>query len=371
MTIWHRDGSDDSTDELSIPLLSSQADFILSTRDAEESFWTNLVSKLLLVVGLFLLLVPFVWPFAIRTISQYERVVIFRLGRVQRVARGPGLFVFLPLVYSFKSVDLRMNTINMDSQEMMTKDSVTVHVNGVVFFHCVDPLKVVLCCREWQKATTLLAQTTLRAVVGESELDTLLYRRDLINTRLTRAIDQGAAKWGISVANVVVKDICLPVNMQRAMGQQAEAERVRRAKVIGAEGELQSSITLMQAAARLQQNIIAMQLRYLETLRFVSRDKKSTIVYPLPLTMPHETCAPLAKTSQELDQDAARLRAALAQFPPPLSPASLAAGEDTSLDHPRTNSAQFPRSGYGSGYDWSRGRKHFERRTPPGSLLIN
>jgi len=195
------------------------------------------------------------------------------------------MFVFLPCIDTWRTVDLRVKTIHVPAQETMTKDSVTVHVNAVVYFHIRDAIKAVLTVQNYPLATALLAQTTLRAVIGECELDELLQKRDHINDKMTKLLDHATENWGIVVSSVEVKDVTLPQNMQRAMGSQAEAERDRRAKVISAEGELQASRSLLAAAQQMTKNSATMQLRYLQTLVSIAQEQNRTYVFPLPVEL--------------------------------------------------------------------------------------
>jgi len=227
--------------------------------------------------------IPLVWPWCIVIVREYQRAVHFRLGKITGGAKGPGIFFFLPFVDSFHIVDLRMQTLDVPSQDMITKDSVTVSVNAVIFLRVVDPNRVVVRVNDYSRATSLLAQTILRSVVGESELDDLLGKREHISTKLRTVVDKRTDPWGVKVVHTEIKDVILPPNMTRAMASQAEAERLRRAKVISAEGEMQASITLRKAAETLRGEPISFQLRFLQTLAQVSTEKNSTIVFPMPI----------------------------------------------------------------------------------------
>jgi len=209
------------------------------------------------------------------------------LGKLRKPAKGPGVFIFIPFVDKWQTVDLRVRTIDVPSQEMITKDSVTVVVNAVVYFYVRDAILTVLSVKNHLHATGYLAQTTLRSVIGESELDELLQKRDLINSKITRILDEATDPWGIKITALEIKDILLPRNMQRAMGSQAEAERERRAKVISAEGELQASRSLLNAAQQMTQNPATMQLRYLQTLTSISQEHNQTVVFPFPVELIH------------------------------------------------------------------------------------
>jgi len=244
-----------------------------------------------------LLVVVFpLWFFYIKVFKQYERCVHFRLGKIQKLPKGPGIFVFIPLIDTWATVDMRVSTIEIPTQEMMTKDSVTCSVNAVVYFHVRDPIKSVACVADFEAATLLLAQTSLRSVVGDSELDELLQKRDTVNHKMTAILDHSTEDWGVRVVAVEVKDVVLPKNMQRAMGSQAEAERERRAKIISAEGEVQAAGNLLKAANNMISNSATMQLRYLQTLNQISAEKPSTIYFPLPMEL--ATAFPLQNYSQ-------------------------------------------------------------------------
>lgn len=227
--------------------------------------------------------IPLVWPWCIVIVRDYQRAVHFRLGKIAGEAKGPGIFFFLPFVDSYQIVDLRIQTLDVPSQDMITKDSVTVSVNAVVFMRVVDPNKVVVRVKDYTRATSLLAQTILRSVVGESELDDLLGKREYISAKLRSVVDKRTDPWGVKVVHTEIKDVILPPNMTRAMASQAEAERLRRAKVISADGEMQASITLRKAAETLRGEPISFQLRFLQTLQQISTEKNSTIVFPMPI----------------------------------------------------------------------------------------
>jgi len=231
------------------------------------------------------MIIPIFWIWFIKVFDQYERCVHFRLGKLRKPAKGPGVFIFIPFVDTWHVVDLRVMTIDVPSQEMITKDSVTCVVNAVVYFHVRDAILTVLSVKDHYQATGYLAQTTLRSVIGESELDEILQKRELVNGKITQILDEATDPWGIKVTSVEIKDVHLPKNMQRAMGSQAEAERERRAKVISAEGELQASRSLLKAATQMTQNPATMQLRYLQTLTQISQEKNNTIVFPIPIEL--------------------------------------------------------------------------------------
>jgi len=221
---------------------------------------------------------------AIRIVREYERGVVFRLGRLLR-AKGPGIFLLIPFIDSMVKVELRTVTMDVPPQDIITRDNVPVKVNAVVYFRVVNPEDAVVKIENYVRATSQIAQTTLRNILGKSELDELLSERDKISMELQRVIDQQTDPWGIKVSVVEVKDVELPSTMQRAMARQAEAERERRAKIIHAEGELQASEKLAEAAKILSQNPVSIQLRYLQTLNEIAAEKNSTIVFPLPIDL--------------------------------------------------------------------------------------
>ena len=221
---------------------------------------------------------------AIRILREYERGVIFRLGRIIAV-KGPGIIFLIPLVDKMVKVSLRTVVLDVPPQDVITKDNVSIKVNAVVYFRVVQPEKAIIEVENFLFATSQLSQTTLRSILGQSELDELLSERDKINAKLATIIDQHTEPWGIKVSNVEVKQIDLPVEMQRAMAKQAEAERERRAKVVHAEGELQASQKLADAAQIIQTHPIALQLRYLQTLTEIASEKNSTTIFPIPIDL--------------------------------------------------------------------------------------
>jgi regulator of protease activity HflC (stomatin/prohibitin superfamily) len=221
---------------------------------------------------------------SLRIVKEYERGVIFRLGRVTG-AKGPGLFWLIPLVDQMRPVDLRVVTLDVPTQEAITKDNVTVKVNAVCYFRVLSPEDAVINVANYLLATQQIAQTTLRSVLGQSELDELLSERDQINLQLQQIIDEQTEPWGVKVSVVEVKDVELPQSMQRAMARQAEAEREKRAKIIHAEGELEASQKLAEAAGVMSTQAGALQLRYLQTLTEISAENNSTIVFPLPIEL--------------------------------------------------------------------------------------
>ena len=229
-----------------------------------------------LVIALILAFMSF------NVLREYQRAVVFFLGRFQGV-KGPGLIVILPVVQQMVRVDLRTIVLDVPPQDLITRDNVSVKVNAVVYFRVVDPQPAIIQVANYLEATSQLAQTTLRAVLGKHELDALLAERDKLNQDIQTVLDHQTDAWGIKVSNVEIKQVDLGENMVRAIARQAEAERERRAKVIHAEGEQQAAEKLLQAAETLSQRAEAMQLRYLQTLTQVAGDKSSTIVFPVPV----------------------------------------------------------------------------------------
>jgi len=221
---------------------------------------------------------------AIRVLREYERGVIFRLGRLIAV-KGPGLILLIPLIDKMVKVSLRTVVMDVPPQDIITKDNVSVKVNAVVYFRVVQPDKAIVEVENFLFATSQLSQTTLRSILGQSELDELLAERDKINRALQKIIDAQTEPWGIKISNVEVKHIDLPVEMQRAMARQAEAERERRAKIIHAEGEFQASQKLAEAAKVIELHPMALQLRFLQTLTEVGSEKNSTIIFPVPIDL--------------------------------------------------------------------------------------
>nr|WP_290666194.1 slipin family protein [Ardenticatena sp.] len=219
---------------------------------------------------------------SVKIVQEYERGVIFRLGRIVG-ARGPGLFLIIPILEKMVKVDLRVVTLDVPSQEAITKDNVTVRINAVAYFRVLDPVKAVVEVENYLKATSQIAQTTLRNVIGQVELDELLAERETINHRLQQIIDEATEPWGIKVSIVEVKDVELPDVMKRAMARQAEAEREKRAKIIHAEGELQAARQLAEAARTMAEQPAALQLRYLQTLTEIAVENNSTVVFPVPI----------------------------------------------------------------------------------------
>src|SRR5690242_14012955 len=237
---------------------------------------TLLVTGLVLAAIVLLFAVIFIWS-GVRVVQQYERGVIFRLGRLVG-AKGPGLFWIWPFISKMRRVDLRIITLEVPPQEVITRDNVTLKVTAVVYFYIVDPTQAVVQVQDYFRATAQIAQTTLRNVLGQSELDEILAEREMINRKLQTIIDEQTEKWGVKVTVVEIKDVELPASMQRAMSKQAEAEREKRAKIIHAQGEQQAAATLANAAEVIASAPAALQLRYLQTLTEIAAEKNSTIV---------------------------------------------------------------------------------------------
>jgi regulator of protease activity HflC (stomatin/prohibitin superfamily) len=231
-----------------------------------------------------IVLVIFFLSSAIRILNEYERGVIFRLGRVI-AAKGPGLIILIPIIDKMIKVDLRTVTMDVPSQDVITRDNVSVKVNAVVYFRVMDAVKATVEVQQFLYATSQLAQTTLRSVCGQAELDKILSEREKVNSEIQEILDGHTEPWGIKVSVVEVKAIDLPQEMQRAMAKQAEAERERRAKVINAEGEFQAAGRLAEAAAIIADHPMALQLRYLQTLREVASENNSTTLFPIPIDL--------------------------------------------------------------------------------------
>jgi len=248
----------------------------------------------LIVLAIFVLIMLFA---AIRIVNEYERGVVFRLGRYVGV-RGPGLILLIPFIERMVKVELRVVTMDVPQQECITMDTVTVKVDAVVYFRVMKPESAVLNVEQYIRATSLLCQTTLRNVVGQSDLEELLGHRDKVNAKLQSMIDEGTEPWGIKVSMVEVRDVVLPDNMQKIMAAQAEAERGRRAKIIAAEGEAQAAEKLAEAARIISKEPMALQLRYLQTLVAISSDRTNTVVFPLPIDL----IQPLFMQNRDSDQ---------------------------------------------------------------------
>jgi len=231
-----------------------------------------------------LIIILVLLPSALRIVPEYQRAVVFRLGRYVGT-KGPGLVIVIPVIDRIYKVDLRVVTLDVPYQEVITRDNVPVKVNAVVYFRVIDPSRSVIEVENYIMATSQLSQTTLRSVVGRAELDEVLSARDKINIELQHIIDERTDPWGIKVSAVEVKELELPEGMKRAMARQAEAERERRAKVIAAEGELQAAEKLTQAALKMEDSPVTIQLRYLQTLREVAAENNSTTLFPIPIDM--------------------------------------------------------------------------------------
>lgn len=253
-----------------------------SSSSPAEPSQPNLLARVLTGIG-YLLALPLFFM-AIKIVQEYERGVIFRLGRLVG-ARGPGLFFILPVVERMVKVDLRVVTMDVPRQDVITKDNVTVKVDAVVYFRVVNPEDAVVKVMDYIRATSLVAQTTLRSVLGQSDLDELLSKRDELNQRLQQIIDEATEPWGIKVTIVEVRDVSLPADMINAMSRQAQAERERRAKVIHAEGEFEAAARLAEAGDVMAEHPVTLQLRYLQTLSEIASERNSTIVFPLPIDL--------------------------------------------------------------------------------------
>lgn len=241
---------------------------------------------------------------SIRVLNEYERGVIFRLGRVIS-AKGPGLIILIPVIDKMVKVSLRLIVIDVDPQDVITRDNVSVKVNAVIYFRVVDTVKAVVEVENFQYAMTQLAQTTLRSICGQAELDELLSAREKINSQLQEILDAHTDQWGIKVATVALKHIDLPQEMQRAMAKQAEAERERRAKIINAEGEQQAATKLAEAAQIIESHPMALQLRYLQTMREMSAEQNTTTIFPVPLDM----FKPFLNLANVIDKVASKIKA--------------------------------------------------------------
>jgi len=239
----------------------------------------------IIVAVVVIVLILFVLAASIKVIREYERAIVFRLGRLLPEPKGPGLFLLIPIVDRMVKVDLRTITLMIPPQEVITKDNVPVRVNAVSYFRIIDPKAAIVQVENFMVATSQVAQTTLRSVLGQHVLDELLSEREKINEILQGIIDESTAPWGIKVSIVEVKDVEIPSDMQRAMARQAEAERERRAKIINAEGEFQAAERLKEAAVVMSESPIALQLRYLQTLLEIGSNNNSTIVFPAPIDL--------------------------------------------------------------------------------------
>jgi len=250
--------------------------------DAEDSFCEDFVT---ILAWILVTIFPIFWFFMFKTVTDYERALIFRLGKTKGGLRGPGLFIINPLLDVIKIVDQRIETVKLKPQDMMTKDSVTIKVDGIVYTKVVSPLKAVLEIQNYRYASKMFSATSLRAVVGSETLETMLTNRESINRKLKRIIERECKIWGVTVPAVEIKDVILPMNMQRAMAAEAETERERRAKKISSLGEVEAAENLARAARTIAQAPGALQLRYLHTLKNISVEKNSTIIFPLPMEL--------------------------------------------------------------------------------------
>jgi len=255
---------------------------------------TQYISGYFLVI---IILAVFFLMSAIKILNEYERGVIFRLGRALHSAKGPGLIILIPMVDKMVKVNLQLVTYEVPPQDIITRDNVTMKVNAVVYFRVIDPMKAVIQVQNYFTATQNLAQTTLRSVCGQSDMDELLSAREKVNSQLAEILDSHTDPWGIKVTLVELKAIDLPIEMQRAMSKQAEAERERRAKVINAEGEFQAAAKMAEAAAVLATEPISLQLRYLQTLREIAAEKNSTTLFPIPIDL----ITPFIKIAKKLE----------------------------------------------------------------------
>lgn len=222
---------------------------------------------------------------SIKIVKEYERAVVFRLGRLLKMSKGPGIIIIIPVIDKWVRVSLRLVAMDIPPQDVITRDNVSVKVNAVVYFRVVEPNRAISEVEDYLYATSQLAQTTLRSILGQADLDHLLADRDRINSELQDVLDAHTDPWGIKVSSVEVKHVDLPQEMQRAMAKQAEAERERRAKVINAEGEFQAAAKLIEAASLMEPHPIALQLRYLQTLREVATENNSTTLFPIPIDL--------------------------------------------------------------------------------------
>ncbi len=281
----------------------------------------NLLILAGVLVGLVALFILFTISSGLKVANQYERGVVFVLGRL-RAVRGPGLYYVTPWISRVRKVDLRTLTVEVPPQEIITRDNVTMKVSAVVYFNVVDPTKAIINVVDYLRASVQIAQTTLRNVLGQSELDQILSEREVINQRLQVIIDEQTEPWGVKVTTVALKDVELPINMQRAMAKQAEAEREKRAKVIAAEGELLASRQLGEAAAIIGQQPATLQLRYLQTLTEIAVEKNSTIIFPLPLDLvdPFVQILRAAAGRQQTDQSSTPIANSQTPQVPPATP---------------------------------------------------
>jgi regulator of protease activity HflC (stomatin/prohibitin superfamily) len=274
---------------------------------------------LFIVLGAILIVLILLLLSAVRIVQQYERGVIFILGK-NRGAKGPGLFLVPPFITRMVKVDLRIVTLTVPPQEVITRDNVTIKVTAVLYFYVINPEDAVINVMNFIQATTQIGQTTLRNVLGQSELDELLSQRNKINQELQAIIDEHTERWGVKVTAVEIKDIELPVTMQRAMAKQAEAEREKRAKVIHAQGELQASAQLAQAANVIGSQPSALQLRYLQTLTEIAVEKNSTIIFPLPIDIIEPMLDSMRRSASAVEKHNGDVPHSTPTYVPPASP---------------------------------------------------
>jgi regulator of protease activity HflC (stomatin/prohibitin superfamily) len=287
----------------------------------------NWLARILTVFG-YILAIPLFF-LAVKIVQEYERGVIFRLGRLVG-ARGPGLFFILPIVERMVKVDLRVVTMDVPRQDVITKDNVTVKVDAVVYFRVINPEDAVVKIMDYFRATSLVAQTTLRSVLGQSDMDELLSRREEVNQKLQQIIDEQTEPWGIKVTLVEVRDVSLPADMINAMSRQAQAERERRAKVIHAEGEFQAAARLAEAGDVMAAQPATLQLRYLQTLTEIASEKNSTVVFPIPIDLVSMFLNGAGQRNGDGDRGPRRREV------PPMTPAAApdAAGTSAAADAP-------------------------------------
>src|SRR5687767_5521554 len=270
----------------------------------------------LVILGVLAVFALIVIAASVRILREYERGVVFRLGRLI-AQKGPGLILLIPFIDQMVRVDLRTITLNVPPQEVITKDNVTVRVNAVAYFRVIDPNKAITEVENYLLATSQISQTTLRSVLGKAELDALLAERERLNVELQQIIDEQTEPWGVKVSTVEVKDVELPADMQRAMSRQAEAERERRAKIIAADGEFQASEKLSQAANIMSANPATLQLRYLQTLVEIGVNNSTSIVFPLPIDLLKPLLEPHAPSSVAPPENVPPPRSAPGEIPPP------------------------------------------------------
>jgi len=264
-----------------------ETDFVSVADMVRESQGSEGVCEMIItfIAWIIVIIIPIFWFFMFRTVTDYQRALIFRLGKVSGGIRGPGLFIINPLLDVIRIVDQRIETVSLIPQDMMTKDSVTIRVDGIVYTKVVDPFKAILEINNFRYASKMFSATSLRAVVGSVDLETMLTKRESINNKLRGIIEKECKIWGVTVPAVEIKDVILPPNMQRAMAAEAETERERRAKKISSLGEVEAAANLAKAARIIAQAPGALQLRYLHTLKNISVEKNSTIIFPLPMEL--------------------------------------------------------------------------------------